>query len=213
MKDILNNFFFLYFHISISSWTSISPRPPILWLKFLPPLRLCCVMYATSRLGPTPYTNPFLRGRRPLVPLFWISSDVCSGFQNQSGFRLIRFFEVHSLRSTSDATHANLLAARHSQSLPHMHQQRYDLARIWTVKHPLRRRTRYHCASDPAISLLRLILLSTWCGLTHRFLYGIGRPCSRHGAHTWYSLSICKYKHVLTRGTHCLYVNTNTCQL
>ena len=35
--------------------------------------------------------------------------------------------------------------------LPHMHQQRWDLARIWTNDHPYRRRTRYHCASDPAL--------------------------------------------------------------
>ena len=52
----------------------------------------------------------------PLVPLFWISGDVSSGFQSQSGFFLIRFFcggenDVHSLRSTSSVTPANLLAA------------------------------------------------------------------------------------------------------
>ena len=34
-------------------------------------------------------TCPFLA---PLVPLFWISGDVSSGFQIQSGFCLIRFF-------------------------------------------------------------------------------------------------------------------------
>ena len=28
----------------------------------------------------------------PLVPLFWISGDVSSGFQSQSGFCFIRFF-------------------------------------------------------------------------------------------------------------------------
>ena len=28
----------------------------------------------------------------PLVPLFWISGDVSSGFQSQSGFCLICFF-------------------------------------------------------------------------------------------------------------------------
>ena len=52
----------------------------------------------------------------PLAPLFWISCDVSSGFQRQSGFCLIHVFcggecNVHSLRSTSGATHANLLAA------------------------------------------------------------------------------------------------------
>ena len=52
----------------------------------------------------------------PLVPLFWISGDVSSGFQSQSGFCLIRYFcggecNVHSPRFTSGATLADLLAA------------------------------------------------------------------------------------------------------
>ena len=51
----------------------------------------------------------------PLILLFWISGDVSSGVQSQSGFCLIRFLRsecnVHSPRSTSDATHADLLAA------------------------------------------------------------------------------------------------------
>ena len=58
-------------------------------------------------------TCPFLG---PLVPLFWISGDVSSGFQSQSGFCLIRYFcagecNVHSPRFTSGATLADLLAA------------------------------------------------------------------------------------------------------
>ena len=53
-------------------------------------------------------TCPFLG---PLVPLFWISGDVSSGFQSQSGFCLIRYFCVHSPRFTSGATLADLLAA------------------------------------------------------------------------------------------------------
>ena len=58
-------------------------------------------------------TCPFLG---PLVPLFWISGDISSGFQSQSGFCLIRYFcggecNVHSPRFTSGATLANLLAA------------------------------------------------------------------------------------------------------
>ena len=40
----------------------------------------------------------------------------------------------------------------HSQSLPQMHVQRWDLARIRTSNCPDRRRTRYHCASDPALT-------------------------------------------------------------
>ena len=51
----------------------------------------------------------------PLVPLCWISSDIPSGFQSRSGFCLIRFCRgkcsVHSQRSTSDATPADLLTA------------------------------------------------------------------------------------------------------
>ena len=58
-------------------------------------------------------TCPFLG---PLVPLFWISGDVSSGFQSQSGFCLIRYFcggkcNVHSPRFTSGVTLADLLAA------------------------------------------------------------------------------------------------------
>ena len=58
-------------------------------------------------------TCPFLG---PLVPLFWISGDVSSGFQSQSGFCLIRYFcggecNVHSPRFTSGATLADLLVA------------------------------------------------------------------------------------------------------
>ena len=37
-----------------------------------------------------------------------------------------------------------------SQSLPHMHVQRWDLAQIRTCNRMNRRRTRYHCASNPA---------------------------------------------------------------
>ena len=37
-----------------------------------------------------------------------------------------------------------------SRSLPHMHVQRWDLARFQTCNCMNRRRMRYHCASDPA---------------------------------------------------------------
>ena len=51
----------------------------------------------------------------PLVPLFWISSDISSALQSQSGSCLIHFCggacNVHSLRFTSGATPANLLMA------------------------------------------------------------------------------------------------------
>ena len=44
----------------------------------------------------------------------------------------------------------------HNRSLPHMHVQRWYLARIWKGNPPDRRRMRYHCASLPA----------TWNGIT-----------------------------------------------
>ena len=98
-------------------------------------------------------TCPFLG---PLVPLFWISGDVSSGFQSQSGFCLIRYFcggecKVHSPRFTSSATLATSWRPARSRSLPHIHVQRWDLARFRMCNRTNRRRTRYHCASDPAI--------------------------------------------------------------
>ena len=77
----------------------------------------------------------------PLVLLFWISGDVSSGFQSQSGFCLIFFFAeanvmymtwyprlvLHELTSWWPVQ---------SQSLPHMHVQRWDLAWIGTGNHP-----------------------------------------------------------------------------
>ena len=70
----------------------------------------------------------------PLVPLFWISGDVSSGFQSHSGFCLIHFCRgecnVYSLRSTSSAIHCQPLDSWHGcQLLPYMHQQRRELAR------------------------------------------------------------------------------------
>ena len=54
----------------------------------------------------------------PLVPLFWISGDVSSGFQSQSGFCGICYFcggecNVHSPRFTSGATLGGWRAAGH----------------------------------------------------------------------------------------------------
>ena len=94
----------------------------------------------------------------PLVPLFWIYGDVSSGFQSQSGFCLIRYFcggecNVHSPRFTSGATLPTSWRPARSRSLPHMHVQRWDLAQFRTCDRTNRRRTRYHCASDPAQTL------------------------------------------------------------
>ena len=38
----------------------------------------------------------------PLVPLFWISGDVSSGFQSQSGFCLIRIAEANVMYLPQD---------------------------------------------------------------------------------------------------------------
>ena len=100
-------------------------------------------------------TCPFLG---PLVPLFWISGDVSSGFQSQSGFCLIRYFffaEANVMYIPQDSPLVlHLLTSWwpvHSRSLPHMHVQRWDLAWFRTCNHTNRRRMCYHCASDPAI--------------------------------------------------------------
>ena len=59
------------------------------------------------------------------MALFWLSGDVSSGFQSQSGVLPYLLFcggecNVHSLRSTSDVTHADLLAAdAHPVISPH----------------------------------------------------------------------------------------------
>ena len=77
----------------------------------------------------------------PLVPLFWISDDVSSRFQNQSGFCLIHFFggrcNVHSLRSTLWCYTCQPLGGQHhSWLLPRMHQQRWEVAWIQMGQSP-----------------------------------------------------------------------------
>ena len=48
-----------------------------------------------------------------------------------------------------------------SRSLPHMHVQRWDLARFRTCDRTNRRRTRYHCASDPAkLSIVTIVYIN-----------------------------------------------------
>ena len=52
----------------------------------------------------------------PLIPLFWISGDISSGFQSQSGLPYLHCGgerNVHSLRSTSGATHCQPLDGKH----------------------------------------------------------------------------------------------------
>ena len=53
----------------------------------------------------------------PLVPLFWISGDVSSGFQSQSGFCLIHIVEANVMYISWDppggATHCQPLDGQH----------------------------------------------------------------------------------------------------
>ena len=81
----------------------------------------CCPIYIARQYNFLADTCPFLG---PLVPLFWISGDVSSGFQSQSGLPYSHCGgerNVRSLRSTSGATLADLLVAGCTQPVlsPH----------------------------------------------------------------------------------------------
>ena len=85
-----------------------------------------------------------------------------SGFQSQSGFCLIHSLAEANVmyipRDPSLVLHVPTswwLAC--SQSLPHMHVQKWDLARIRMSNRPNRRRMRYHCASDPLLALYTVV--------------------------------------------------------
>ena len=85
-------------------------------------------------------TCPFLG---PLVLLFWISGDVSSGFQSQSGFCLIRYFcrgecNVRSPRSTS-----------------------WQPARSWYCPHILLQR--WSCRDSNSCSQNKKVLRLWWC--------------------------------------------------
>ena len=87
----------------------------------------------------------------PLVLLILISSDVSPGFQSQSELCFIDFFAgVNVMYMPSDLCLVlHLLIPwdpAFSQSLPPMHQQRLELARIWTGNHPIWRQKWYHCS-------------------------------------------------------------------
>ena len=67
----------------------------------------------------------------PLVPLFWISGDVPSGLQSQSGFCLIYFLRRRMYIPWDPPLVLHLPTSWwpvRSRSLPHMHVQRRDLA-------------------------------------------------------------------------------------
>ena len=90
----------------------------------------------------------------PLVPLFWISGDVSSGFQSQSGFCLICYFcggecNVHSPRFTSGATLADLLAAGvQPVTSPHASAE-MRLGSNLNEQSPGKKTKAWNCASNP----------------------------------------------------------------
>ena len=97
-------------------------------------------------------TCPFLG---PLIPLFWISGDIFSWFESQSGFCLICFFAeanvMHIPRDLSLVLHMpTSWWPVHSWSLPNMHVQRWDLLGF---KQAITQ-TEYKCTTTvPAINL------------------------------------------------------------
>ena len=97
------------------------------------------------------HTCPFLG---PLVPLFWISGNISSGFQIQSGFCIICIFvEVNVMYIPRDpplTLHmlTSCWSATQLATSPHASAE-VVLSRIWMGNHSDRRRTGYHCASDP----------------------------------------------------------------
>ena len=75
---------------------------------------------------------------------FWISVDVSSGFQSQSGVLPYSLFvEANVMYIPRDPPQVLHMPTSwqpaHSQSLPHMHVQRWDLPQIRTGNHPDRR--------------------------------------------------------------------------
>ena len=87
------------------------------------------------------------------------------GFKARVGC-LIRIAEVNVMYVPQDPPLVlHLLTSwqpARSRSLPYMHVQKWDLAQIRTCNRTNRRRTRYHCASDPAYSLQKLCLIDIY---------------------------------------------------
>ena len=79
-------------------------------------------------------------------------------FKARVGSPLFTFLQgecnVHSLRSTSSATYADLLVANSAASHFPTCIRRGDLTQIWMGNHPDRRRMHCHCASDSTLSIL-----------------------------------------------------------
>ena len=92
------------------------------------------------------------------MSLFWDHWYPCFGFLVTSPLGLKA--RVGFYLFASGATCADLFGSLQcSWSLPHMHVQRWDLAQIRMGNHPDRRRTRHHCASDPAFPVTGLYIL------------------------------------------------------
>ena len=91
----------------------------------------------------------------PLVPLFWISGEVLSGFQSQSGFCLIYTVEAKVMYIPwylSQVLH--LPTSWWSLSQPVTFSRGGSLAQIRMGNQPYRKQKCYQCASDPAFFML-----------------------------------------------------------
>ena len=107
----------------------------------------------------------------PLLPLFGISGNISSGCQSQSGFILIHIAGVNVMYIPWDPPLVlHMLTSWQpvcSWSLPHMHQQRWELTGIQTANHPHRRLTLCHCATQ----CLLAVSIFGW-----RVKTGVNRP-------------------------------------
>ena len=96
------------------------------------------------------------------------------GFKARVGSALFAFFaEANVMYIPQDSPLVlHLLTSwwpARSRSLPHMHVQRWDLAQIRTCNRTNRRRTRYHCASDPACLTIYSNVLKSKIGQPNYF--------------------------------------------
>ena len=116
------------------------------------------------------------------------------GFKARVNSALIAFCRgkcnVHSTRSTSDATPADLGIQYCNWSLPHMHQLRWELAHTWMGNPLHRRRTGYHCVRDPVVHA------KSWHWLSFIYLvmlHEITKSCKSHQTLRYLKLKASKY--------------------
>ena len=117
---------------------------------------------------------------------------VCSALFAQSGGIRYMFPEIHFWCYTCQP----LDSQQCSRSLPHMHQQRWDLAQIRTSDRSYRRRTRYHWASDSA---LWLVFFFNWVKIKKLHTYQIRTEVSNLKLHFWSkqtNISYCLFWHL-----------------